>query len=109
MNPFPNMPNTTDLGDGRKMVETKDREHCYRIYEPDGKVSTIIAVNTPPHPQPTPISDKPFHVRQTSSGQDIVDAQGEVVARTTEEATAKHICFLLTAYRNIQDRKASGA
>lgn len=109
MNPFPNMPNTTDLGDGRKMVKTTDRGLCYRIYEPDGEVSTIIAVNTSPPPQPTPISDKPFQVRQSSRGQEIMNAQGEIVARTTDEAIARHICFLLIAYRNIQDRKASGA
>src|SRR5437660_554698 len=39
--PFPNMPNTADLGDARKMVKTTDRGLCYRIYEADGKVSTI--------------------------------------------------------------------
>jgi hypothetical protein len=60
MNPFPNNRYTTDIGDGLRMLETRDRGHCYRIVEPEGTVSGIIAVNAPP---PKPVGDKPFHVR----------------------------------------------
>jgi hypothetical protein len=43
------------------------------------------------------------------STQEIVKADGEVVAKTTDEATAKHICYLLIVYENIQERKKSAA
>ena len=108
-NPFPNMPNSTDLGDGLQMIETKDRGHCFRVLEPDGKVSVVIAVNSPPPKPPIP-TDKPFYVRQADSGQEVMSFNGEIVARTTDEAMAEHICKLLNVYEIIQKRKAaSGA
>lgn len=110
MNPFPDMPNTTDLGDGRRMVGSHDRGHCYEIVEPDGRVSVTILASSPlvPKVAPKPAHDASFHVRDTGMGQEIVDATGIVLARTTDREMAKHICFLLIAYKNIQDRKASG-
>jgi len=44
------VPNVTNIGDGLRMIETRDREHCYRKLEPDGKVSVIIALGSPPRP-----------------------------------------------------------
>ncbi len=109
MNPFPNMPNVTDIGDGLRMVETNDKGHCYRILEPDGKVSVTIWASSPPVPKVAlkPASDDQFHVRHTDGGQEIVDAQGSVVARTTDPAMAKHINTLLIVYENLTAKKAS--
>ena len=107
MNPFPNMPNVTDIGDGRKLVETHDRGHCIRMVEPDGKVSMVIAKSPSPPPKPPePTSDKPFHVRQTSSGQEIVSAEGEIIATTTDEKHATHICKLLIVWENLKEKQA---
>jgi hypothetical protein len=105
MNPFPNMPGVTDLGDGRSLVKSHDRGHCYTMVEPDGKVSMLISINGPPPPNPNP--DQSFHVRDTSSGQEIVDAEGVVVACTTDPAIAKHIKSLLVVYENMKASKAS--
>lgn len=104
MNHVPNMPNVTDIGDGRKLVETHDRGHCIRMIEPDGKVSMVIAI--PPSPPPKP-SDKPFHVRHTRSGQEIVSAEGEIIANTKDEKHATHICNLLIVWENMKARKAA--
>lgn len=103
MNPFPDLPNCTDLGEGRRMVETHDTGHCFRVLEPDGKVSVTICVNAPPPTTPAEL----FDVRLTSSGQEVVDAQGLVVARTTNLAMAKHIKNLLIVYENMKARKPS--
>lgn len=105
IDPFPNAPGVTDLGDGRKMVETKDRGHCYRMVEPDGKVSVVIAVNTPTHPKPKPIADRPFQVRETDNGQEIIDADGYFVARTVNPDMARHICNLLIVFVNMKRSK----
>ena len=109
MNPFPNMPNTTDLGDGLRMVETNDKGHCYRILEPDGKVSVTIWASSPPAPKVAPrsASSALFNVRDTDSGQEIVNAQGIVVARTTDPAMGKHIMNLLIVFENMKAKKAS--
>ena len=108
-NPFPNMPNTTDIGDGLRMVETNDKGHCYRILEPDGKVSVTIWASSPPAPKVAPRSapDASFHVRDTHSGQEIVNAQGIVVACTTDPAMGKHIMNLLIVFENMKAKKAS--
>jgi hypothetical protein len=111
MNPFPDMPNVTDIGDGRKLIETYDRGHCIRMIEPDGKVSMVIAKSPSPPPKPpAPPSEKLFHVRQTSIGQEIVSAQGEIIATTTDEKHAKHICTLLVVWENLKAKQsASGS
>ncbi len=105
MNPFPNMPNVTDLGDGRKLVETKDRGHCIRMVEPDGKVSMVIAMS--PTSPPKPATDALFHVQHTRNGQEIVSAEGEIIATTTDEANAKHVCNLLIVWERLKAKKAS--
>ena len=106
MNPFPNAPGVTDIGEGRKLVETKDRGHCIRMIEPDGKVSMVICINTPRPPKPVPASDKPFYVRHTSSGQEIVSAEGEFIASTTDEKHATHICKLLLVWEIMKAKQA---
>jgi len=95
MNPFTDMPKVTDIGDGRKLVETHDRGHCIRMIEP----------STPPKP-PAPASDEPFFVRHTSNGQEIVSAEGEVIASTKKEANAKHLCTLLIVWENLKKKQA---
>src|SRR5260370_482115 len=108
MNPVPKMPNVTDIGDGRKLVETHDRGHCIRMVEPDGKVSMVIAKSPSPPPKPpAPACDKPFHVRQTSYGQEIVSADDEFIASTTDEAKATHISKLLIVWENLKAKKSS--
>lgn len=52
MNPFPNMPNTTDLGDGVRMVGSHDKGHCFRIIEPDESVFVTILASSPLAPRP---------------------------------------------------------
>ena len=101
--------NTTDFGDGRRMVGTHDKGHCYRIIEPDGSVSVTILASSPlaPKATPKPASDTLFHVRDTDSGQGIVNAQGIVVARTTDPAMAKHIKNLLIVYEKMKAKKGS--
>lgn len=50
----------------------------------------------------------PFHVRQSGEiGQEIIGPDGNVYAWATNPAKVAHICWLLTAYKNVQDRKAS--
>jgi hypothetical protein len=104
INPFPNMPNVTDIGDGRKLVETKDRGHCIRMVEPDGNVSMVIAISPSAPPKPAP--DALFHVRRTSRGQEIVSAEGEVIANTTDEKNATHICKLLIVWEKLKKEQA---
>ena len=106
MNPFPNAPGVTDIGEGRKLVETKDRGHCIRMIEPDGKVSMVICINTPRPPKPAPASNDLFHVRHTSRGQEIVSAEGEIIATTTDEKNATHICKLLIVWENLKKQQA---
>ena len=102
---------TTDFGDGVSMVETHDKGHCYEIIEPDGRVCVTILASSPLAPKVAPkiASDDLFHVRDTGSGQEIVDAQGIVVARTTDPAMGKHIMNLLIVFENMKAKKASGS
>ena len=105
IDPFPDMPNVKDIGDGLRMIETRDRGHCYRILEPDGKVSVIIALGSPPPRPPKP--KEPFDVRHISCGQEMIDSQGGVVAMTTDEAMADRICKLLVLHERAKARQAA--
>ena len=87
LNPF----GVTDLGEGRKLIESWTHGHCFEMLEPDGKISMTIIANSAPPPKPAPIPDKPFRVCWTSSGQQIVDKDGDVVATTTDLEMARHI------------------
>jgi hypothetical protein len=104
MNPFPNMPNVTDLGDGRRMVETHDTGHCYRIVEADGKVSVTICASPSP---PKPAASGEYHVRHADHRHEIIDPNGGLYATTTDPAKADHICNLLIVYERMMARKAS--
>lgn len=106
IDPFPDMPNVKDIGNGLRMIETRDRGHCYRILEPNGYASVIISVNTPPPPRP-PKPIEPFEVRPSTSGHDVINTIGETVATTTDKAMAERICGLLILYERAKARKAS--
>lgn len=77
------------------------------MIEPDGKVSMVITgeLNSRPKP-PAPPSDQLFHVRHTSSGQEIVSAEGEIIATTTAEKNATHICKLLLVWERLKAKQA---
>ena len=102
---------TTDIGDGLHMVETNDKGHCYRVLEPDGKVSVTIWASSPPAPKvaPKPAPDASFHVRHTDSGQEIVSAQGIVVASTKNPAMAEHIRTLLVVWETLKKKQAGSS
>jgi len=105
-NPFPNAPGVTDLGDGRRLVETHDRGHAIRMVEPDGAVSMVICMNSP-SPLPKPVSNGKYHVRHARDGHEVIDPEGNVYARTTDAVKADHIRKLLTAYEMMKAKKAS--
>lgn len=106
IDPFPDMPNVKDIGDGLRMIETRDRGHCYRILEPDGKVSVIIALGSPPPPRP-PKPKEPFEVRPSTKGHDVINHVGDVVATTSEYAMADRICKLLVLHEKAKARQAA--
>jgi len=106
IDPFPDMPNVKDIGDGLRMIETRDRGHCYRILEPDGKVSVIIALGSPPPPRPPKPKD-PFEVRPSTKGHDVINGIGEVIATTYEYAMADRICKLLVLHEKAKARQAA--
>ena len=103
IDPFLDMPNVKDIGGGLRMIETHHRGHCFKILEPNGKVSVVIAVNTPRPPKPK----DPFEVRPSSSGHDVINTISEVVATTTEYAMADRICKLLILHEKAKARQAS--
>lgn len=105
IDPFPDMPNVKDIGNGLRMMETRDRGHCYRILEPNGYASVIISVNTPPPPGPPKPID-PFEVRPSTSGHDVINLIGETVATTTDKSMAERICNLLILHERAKARKA---
>jgi len=105
-NPFPNAPGVTDLGDGRRLVETNDKGHCIRMIEPDGTVSMVISKDSPT-PPPKPAGTGKYHVRHTHDGQEVIDPEGNVYARTKEQDKADHIANLLIVYERMMARKAS--
>jgi hypothetical protein len=107
MNPNRNGPGVTKLEDGRFLLETWDCGRTIRLIEPDGKVSMVITGDLHPRPKPpAPASGEPFFVRHTSSGQEIVSAEGEVIANTTNPEKAKHICTLLIVWDNLKKKQA---
>jgi hypothetical protein len=69
-----------------------------RIVEPDGRTSVTIVPGVKD-------DDRPFHVKHFASTQEVRDAQGGFVARTTDPDTARHICRLLIAHRNWERKK----
>jgi hypothetical protein len=82
--------------DGLRVVHEND---TVRIIEPDGKASVTIL---------TAMKDdnNPFRVEYFRSTQEIKDAQGATVARTTDPDMARHICRLLIAHAIWSERKA---
>lgn len=106
IDPFPDLPNVKDIGNGLRMIETRDRGHCYRILEPDGKISVIIALGSPPPARP-PKPKEPFEVRPSTQGHDVINLVGDVVATTSEYAMADRICKLLVLHEKAKARKAS--
>ena len=111
MNPSRNGPGVTKLDDGRMLLETWDCGRSIRMIEPDGKVSMVITGDLKPSPKPpAPTSDALFHVRHTSNGQEIISADGEFIASTTDEKHATHICSLLIVWEVMKAKQsASGA
>ncbi len=106
--PFPDMPNVTDLGDGRRLIETHDKGHCLTMVEPNGDVSVVICKNSTPPPKPA--AKGPSSVCYTIEGQEILDSDGGVYATTKDPAKADHIRKLLSAYDVMMAKKAaSGA
>ncbi len=68
--------------------------------ERNGMASVIIHT--------TPKTKEPFCVRASGNvGQEIIGPDGLVFAWTTDPVKAAHICKLLTAYKNVQDKKES--
>jgi hypothetical protein len=83
--------------DGLQVVHDQD---SMRIVDPDGTISVTIHVAPKGH-------DEPFRVQHWRSTQEVMDAEGKVVARTTDPEMAKRICHLLIAHKIIEDRKAA--
>ena len=88
-------------------LEEYDDGH-FMMVERNGKASVIIHRAAPaktPSP-PTKVGTVPFQVRTPASGgQEIVDAEGRVVARTTDGATGELISKLLNLYTKAKERK----
>ena len=108
MNPFLNMPGVTDLGDGRLLVEGRDKGHYIKMIEPDGKVSMVISLNDP---LPKPVAIDPYQVRTLWSGQEIIDTDGKVIATTTDPQEAALLCKMRNLYEKVRRKKlaSSGA
>jgi hypothetical protein len=103
MNPFPNMPGVTDLGDSRRLVETHDKGHCIRMIESDGKVSMVISMSGPPAPKP--VVNEPYHVRSLWCGHEIIDSDGKVLATTTNPNEAALFCKMRNLYEKMRRKK----
>jgi hypothetical protein len=74
----------------------------YVMTERNGMASVIIHT--------TPKAREPFSVRASGNvGQEIIGPDGLVYAWTTDPVRAAHICKLLIAYKNVQDKKASSS
>ena len=109
LNPFPHALGVTDIGDGRRFVETRDKGHTIKMIEPDGLVSMVICKD-PPSAPPKPAGTGKYYVRHTHDGQEVIDPQGDVYAKTTDEAKAEQHRRLLACYdAMIANKAASGA
>lgn len=86
---------TQSPDDGLRVVHDND---SVRIIEADGKTSVTILTNMK--------DDQPFRIEYFRSTQEIKDAEGNTVARTTDTGMAKRICNLLIAHANWEKRKA---
>ena len=81
---------------GPKLVATGN--DSFAIVDPDGKISGRI--------QTTPRdANDPYRIRYFRSSQEIYDAAGKTVARTTDPEMAKHICSLLIVWENLQKQQ----
>jgi len=94
-----NQPKGEKSDDGLRVVT--DDHGSFRVIDPDGRTSVVI------HTAPKD-ADKPFRVEYWRSTQEIRDADGKCIARTTDPEMAKRICHLLIALKLIEDRKAAG-
>ena len=54
-------------------------------------------------------ANDPYRIRYYRSTQEIYDATGKTVARTSDPEMAKHIRTLLIVWDNLQKKKASGS
>src|SRR5947209_8710727 len=107
MNPSRNGPGVTKQDDGSILLETWDCGRSIRLIEPDGRVSMVITGDLKPTPKPSaPTSDQLFQVRHTSSGQEILTSDGEIIANTKDERHAMHICTLLVVWENLKKQQA---
>jgi hypothetical protein len=80
-----------------KLVATSD--DSFAIVDPDGKTSVTILT-------PMKDADDPYRIRYWTSSQEIYDATGMTVARTTDPEIAKHIRSLLIVWENLQKKQA---
>lgn len=73
--------------------------YSFAIVDPDGKTSVTILT-------PMKDADDPYRIRYWTSSQEIYDATGMTVARTTDPEIAKHIRSLLIVWENLQKKQA---
>ena len=100
MSNIPATPPGDDLPDGLRLVDGIG--DSFKVIDPDGRTSVLIQASAKD-------AHKPFRVRYWKTNQEILNAAGTVIAKTTDPEMAKHVCHLLIAYKNIQDRKAASA
>jgi hypothetical protein len=80
-----------------KLVATSD--DSFAIVDPDGKTSVTILT-------PMKDADDPYRIRYFRSSQEIYDATGKTVARTTDRAMAEHIRSLLIVWVRMKEKQA---
>ena len=86
---------------GPRLVATSD--DSFAVVDPDGKTSVTILTSMKD-------ANDPYRIRYYRSTQEIYDATGKTVARTSDPEMAKHIRTLLIVWENLQKkRKASGS
>lgn len=86
---------TNDLGP-RPVATGAD---SFAIVDPDGKTSVTILT-------PMKDADDPYRIRYWTSSQEIYDATGMTVARTTDPEMAKHIRSLLIVWVRMKEKQA---
>lgn len=92
-----NQPEGEKPDDGLRVVHGEDQ---VRIIEQDGTTSVTINRSLKQY-------DRPFRVQCWASTQEIKDAEGKTVARTTNPEMAQHICNLLIAHSMWTERKVA--